>query len=189
MLSNLRLKMLNREAASPQNKPNKIIKNLNIHKGNVIADIGSGGGYFTLEFGRKTGDNGIVYSVDTKQKSLDFTKKEAHKEGLKNIKTVLADDKGFSIPDQSVDLFFLRNVFHHLEVPVEYFQNLKRFLKPDGRVAIVDYKERSMSFIGIFGHFTPEKVLINTMVKSGFKPVEKFDFLQKQSFIIFMKII
>jgi tRNA A58 N-methylase Trm61 len=64
--------MLNREAASPKNKPGKIIKNLNIHKGSVIADIGSGGGFFTLEFARETCDEGIVYSVDIKQKSLDF---------------------------------------------------------------------------------------------------------------------
>jgi SAM-dependent methyltransferase len=111
--------------------------------------------------------------------------KEANKEGLKNIKTVLADDKGFIIPEQNADLFFLRNVFHHLEEPVQYFHNVKKFLKSDGIVAIVDYKERSLSFIGIFDHFTPEKVLVDTMEKSGFQPLEKFDFLQKQLFMIF----
>lgn len=106
ILTNLQLKMLNREAGLSKNKPSEIIKDLKIHKGNVIVDIGSGGGYFTIEFARETGDKGMVYAVDTKQKSLDFIVNKASKKGFKNIKTVLADYNGFTIPEQSVDLVF-----------------------------------------------------------------------------------
>jgi len=58
MFTNFRLNMLNREAASPKNKPVKIIESLDIHKGDIIADIGAGGGYFSFEFSRKVGEQG-----------------------------------------------------------------------------------------------------------------------------------
>lgn len=55
MFGNLRLKMLNREAASGKNKPEVIIKSLDIKNGMIIADVGAGGGYFTFEFSKTVG--------------------------------------------------------------------------------------------------------------------------------------
>jgi precorrin-6B methylase 2 len=72
MLTEFSLKMLNREAVSPKNKSLEIIKNLNIENRMVVADIGSGGGYFINEFSRKVGENGMVYAIDVNQKALDF---------------------------------------------------------------------------------------------------------------------
>jgi arsenite methyltransferase len=180
--------MLNREAASNKNKPAEIIKNLPLREGNSIADIGSGGGYFTIEFAKLIGEEANVYAVDMNSKSLDFIEQEVEKEGLNNVKTVLADKNGFSIPEKSVDILFLRNVFHHLPNPVDYFKNVTKFLKTDGKIAIVDYKKKGFSFTGLFGHFTPENLLIETMEKAGFKIFKQFDFLTDQSFIIFQKI-
>ena len=92
-----------------------------------------------------------------------------------------------NLPEKSVDLFFLRNVFHHLPDRVEYFKNIKKLLKDDGKIAIIDYKKKGFSFTGLFGHYTPENVLMDTMDKAGFSPLEKFDFLPDQLFIIFEK--
>jgi arsenite methyltransferase len=184
MFENFRLNMLNREAASPKNKPDEIIKNLYIQKGDIIADIGAGGGHFTFEFSRKVGKNGRVYAIDTNKKSLDFINDKSKKELINNIKTVLADENGISLPEK-VDTFFLRNVFHHLPEMVEYFKNIKQFLKDDGKIAIVDYKRKGFSFVGIFGHYTPENVMVDKMEKAGFYASEKFDFLDNQSFMVF----
>ena len=72
MLTGFRLKMLNREASSPKNKPLEIIEHLNIQDGMVVGDIGSGGGYFTHEFSRKVGREGQVYAIDVNQKISGF---------------------------------------------------------------------------------------------------------------------
>ena len=72
MFDNYRVKMLNKEASSPKNKSTDIIKNLNIQKNDVVADIGSGGGYFTFEFSNEVGKNGKIYTIDTNQKSLEY---------------------------------------------------------------------------------------------------------------------
>jgi arsenite methyltransferase len=185
MFTSYRLNMLNREAASPKNKPDYIIKSLNIQNRDTIGDIGAGGGYFTLKFAMEVGKEGKVYSMDTNQKSLTFIEDQSKKEGLTNIKTILADRDGLSLPEKSFDLFFLRNVFHHLPEQVEYFKNIKHFLKKDGRIAIIDYKKKGFSFTGLLGHYTSPGVLVDKLEKAGFYPSETFEFLPDQSFIIF----
>lgn len=184
MFENYRLNMLNKKAASLESRPAEVLKSLNIHNGDIIGDIGTGGGYFTFEFSRKVGKNGKVYAIDTNQKSLDFIGSKSKKEGINNIKTVLANENGLFLSEK-VDMFFLRNVFHHLPEPVEYFKNIKQLLKKDGKIVIMDYKKKGFNFVGMFGHYTPEEVVIDTMKKAGFNVLEKFDFLADQSFIIF----
>lgn len=184
MFDNFRMNMLNREAASPKNKSNKIIKSLVIQNGDIIADIGAGGGYFTLEFARKVGENGGVYAIDTSQKSLAFIENKSKKEMINNIKPVFANEYGFSLPEKA-DIFFLRNVFHHLSEPKEYLKNIKQFLKKDGKLVIIDHQMNGFSFVGLFDHFVSEETIIKTVEKAGFSMLEKFDFLDGQSFIIF----
>ena len=91
MLTNFRLNMLNREAASPRYKSTEIIKNMDIQKGDIIADIGTGGGYFTFKFSIEVGIDGKVYALDTNQKSLDFVNNKSQQEVFGNIKTVIAE--------------------------------------------------------------------------------------------------
>ena len=201
MFDNYKLNMLNKKAASLESRPAEVLKSLNIHKGDIIGDIGTGGGYFTFEFSRKVGKNGRVYAIDTNQKSLAFISDKSKKEMINNIKPVLADQKGFLLPE-TADIFFLRNVFHHLPEPVEYFKNIKQFLKKDGKIVIMDYKKetykhevfvlqkfneflRESGFLGMFGHYTPEETVIDTMKRAGLDVSEKFGFLPKQSFITF----
>lgn len=184
MFTNFRLKMLNRRAASPKYKSDEIIKSLKIDKGDVVADIGAGGGYFTFQFSREVGDEGKVYAVDTNPASLKFIGDEFEKKGINNIITVLANEDGLYLPEK-VDSIFLRNVFHHLPEPTEYFKKIKSFLNEDGNLAIIDYSKKGPSFIGMAGHFVPEDVLIDKLEKAGFYPDAKFDFLPDQSFIIF----
>ena len=70
MFDSYKLNMLNKKAASLEIRPVEVLKSLNIHNGDIIGDIGTGGGYFTFEFSRKVGKNGRVYAIDTSQKSL-----------------------------------------------------------------------------------------------------------------------
>jgi ubiquinone/menaquinone biosynthesis C-methylase UbiE len=153
----------------------------------IVGDIGSGGGYFTREFSRKVGKEGQVYAIDTDQKSLDFIKDHLLKEGIQNVETLRANPNGINLPEKGVNLFFLRNVFHHLPNQVEYFQGIERFLNDDGKIAIIDYNKRKLSFTGLFGHYTPEIVLLDVMKQAGFSLLEKYDFLPDQLFMVFEK--
>lgn len=186
MFDEFRLKMLNKKASSDDSMPYEVIKNLDIDISDVVGDIGTGGGFFTFEFSRAVRKNGKVYAVDTNQKSLDFIDNKSKKEGIDNIKTVLGTENGLFLPEK-VDIFFLRNVFHHLSEPVEYFKNIGSFLNDDGKIALIEYKKKGFGFVGMFGHYTSPEVMIDIMDKAGFYSWKKFDFLPAQSFIIFKK--
>jgi len=186
MFTSFFLKMLNIEAASPKHKSKRIIESLHIQEGYTIADIGAGGGYFTLKFTKKVGETGKVYAVDTQLKYLDFIRREAEREGVNNIIFVLATQDGMAPPESALDLIFARNVFHHLSEPGKYFRNLKRFLKPSGKVAIIDHKPKGgFSFVSLFRHHTPEEVILQEMENAGYYLVESFDFLSEKTFSLF----
>lgn len=184
MFSDLRLKILNREAASPKNHPDKIMNNLHINSGDIVGDIGAGGGYFTYRFSRKVGETGRVYAIDTEQKSLDFIADNLKESGITNVKTILGNEYSVSLPEP-VDLFLMRNVFHHLSNPEIFLKNLKQFLKEDGKLAVIDHQKEGFSLSHFIDHFIPEEIIIKTVEKAGFHMTEKYDFLTKQTFIIF----
>jgi len=188
MLTDLFLKMLNREASSPERGAEWIIASLRISEGQTVADIGAGGGHFTLEFARRVGKSGRVFAVDDKRKYLDFIRRQSERAGLENIEFILAASGGVGLPASSVDLIFARNVFHHLPEPAGYFGNLGAALKPGGRVAIIDHTpERGCSFVSMFRHFTPAEKVRGAMETAGYVLSESFDFLPKQSFMVFSR--
>ena len=176
----------NRSASAPKNKPDEIIQSLALKPGMRIADLGAGGGYFTLRFARFVGEGGKVYAIDINEGYLEIIEKEVKKAGLKNIQTILAKADDSLLAEGSVDLIFIRNVFHHLSAPEKYFGDLKTKLKPGGRIAIVEYKKLTFfSFTRIFRHYTPEEHVVETMRKAGYHLSQKYDFLEKQSFTLY----
>ena len=186
MFTSFFLRMLNREASSPKSSPQRIIDSLRMQEGQTIADIGSGGGYFTLEFARKVGKTVKVYAIDTQLKYLDFIKSQSEKEGLDNIIFVLAAGGEMNLAEAGLDLVFARNVFHHLHESTKYFRNLKRFLKPAGKIAIIEHKPKSgFSFVSMFKHYTPSEVILQEMEKAGYFLTASFGFLPAQTFSLF----
>jgi ubiquinone/menaquinone biosynthesis C-methylase UbiE len=187
LFTSLFLKILNTEASSAKSKPVEIIESLKIHEGDIIADIGSGGGYFTLAFAKKAGKTGRVYAVDVKPKYLDFIRRKAAREGLDNISTVLGKGGEMDLPLAGLNLVFARNVFHHLPAPADYFSNIKKYLKPGGRVAIIEHRpKRGFNFVVLFKHYTPGETVIQEMETAGYTLMRSFDFLPDQTFTLFI---
>ena len=185
-MGNLRAKMFNRRAASPKSKPDQILKVLGLEVGQKIADIGAGGGYFALWFGRIVGKSGLIYAVDINPEFLNFIQDESVKNGLDNIKTVLSDNIFGLLPKRGLDLIFIRNVYHHIPTRIDYFKKIAEVLKKDGRVVILDYNSNgTFSFHKLFGHYVPKEKIIQDMQQAGYELKKSYDFLQEQSFLIF----
>ena len=178
--------MFNRKASDPKNKPDEILKVLALQEGQQVADVGAGGGYFVLQFAKTIGIEGRVFAVDTNPEFLEFIKNNAREKGLVNVETVLAEKDRPTLPRKSLDLVFMRNVCHHLRNRVEYFEKLKDSLKPEGRIAIIEYISGGrFSFRGIFGHYIPKDTIIKEMKEAGYKLERDLNFLPAQSFTIF----
>ncbi len=181
-----RAEMLNKRANRQKFKIDEMFKKLPISKGAVIADIGCGGGCFTMRFAEMVGQDGKVYAVDINEKYLAYVGEYIHKKQITNIELVKVDGIGLNLPDQSCDLIFLRNVLHHIEDRTCYFENMKRYLRPKGKVAIIEYKGRTgLNFITLWGHYVEEEVILRTMKNTGYTLVNSCDFLPEQSYNIF----
>jgi len=185
-MTNLQAEMLNKKASDPKNKPDQIIEAIALKHGQSIADIGSGGGYFSLRFAKMVGEEGRVYAVDIKPEFLEYVKNSAREEGLDNVIPMLVSGDKLDLPEKGLDLIFMRNVTHHIPNRVEYFKSLKRFLKPNGRIAIIEYKKgKIFTFRRLFGHYVPKETIIQEMEDAGYLLKREFDFLPEQHFTIY----
>jgi arsenite methyltransferase len=180
-------RMFNRKAARKQSRADEILKTLNIQLGQTIADIGSGGGFFTFLFSHLVGEKGIVYAVDINKDFLEFIERQVTEQGYKNIKIVFATEQSIPLPSHSIDLLFVRNVYHHLQNRTQYFTKAKDLLSSNGQVAIIEYscKGSFLSFHRRCGHNVPQHIIVEEMKSAGFTVSAFFDFLPIQSFTIF----
>jgi len=185
-MGNFQAKMFNKKASDPKNKPNKILEAVALKSGQSIADIGAGGGYFSLKFAEAVGSEGKVYAVDTNQQFLDFIRKSAEENKLNNIITIIATEDRLDLPEHSLDFIFMRNITHHISNRAKYFGNLKKFIKPGGKIIIIEYKsDKSLSFRGMFGHHVAKEIIIKEMEEAGYLLEKDFSFLPEQHFTIY----
>jgi ubiquinone/menaquinone biosynthesis C-methylase UbiE len=186
MIERSQARMFNRKASHLKNRPDRILEILKLQSGQKIADIGAGGGYFSLRFAQAVGAAGRVYAVDTNAKFLEFIEEQARESGYTNVKTILAGEDRLELPERGLDMVFMRNVCHHLHDRTGYFVNVRRTLKPSGRVAIIEYHPgRGFSLHRAFGHYVPDGVIVEEMRESGYRLREFHNFLPEQSFTIY----
>ncbi len=163
----------------------RVILALGIRSGEHIADLGAGGGYFTFWLADATGTDGSVYAVDVDEEMVEYLDAKAKADGYTSITSVVATHDDPLLPEQGVDLIFTCNTYHHIENRVAYFERLKKYLRPRGRVAIIDFEGKTW-LPRLFGHITPAADIRNEMEAAGYRLVQEFDFLPKQNFQIFM---
>ena len=165
--------------------PGSVLAALNVQPGQRVADIGSGNGYFTFHFARAVGSDGKVYAVDIDTEANESVSRRAAELGLANIETILAATDDPLLPEDGVDLIFLCNTYHHLDDRTEYFRRVRRYLRPGGRLAIVDFRQGGSFFARVTGHATDVEILRNELGAAGYAVVSEPDFLPWQLFVIF----
>ena len=170
----------NSTAKRKDSQAERVVRVLKLKRGSAVADLGAGGGYFSVLMARAVGKKGVVYAVEISRESIRYIKKYAMKMGVKNVKTILARENDSKLKSKSVDLVFVRNVFHHISNQVKYFKKLRQVLNPGGKVVIIEYKPHVYP-----GHSTKESVVYEKMKKAGYKFYKRFIFLKRQNFNIF----
>jgi ubiquinone/menaquinone biosynthesis C-methylase UbiE len=165
-----------------------VVQTLAIQPGAQVADLGAGGGYFTFRLADAVGPTGKVYAVDVDKGNLDYIAQRAKEQGYTNVETILAKYDDPLLPQKGVDLIFTCNVYHHLENRTDYFSSAARYLKPDGRVAIIDLNGNSwVHRLFLFGHWTPKETTRDELEAAGYALAHDFDFLSRQTFQVFRK--
>ena len=165
-------------------QPQKVIAALRIPPGATIADIGSGGGYFAFKLAEATGSTGKAYAVDIDPDMIGLISKAAEEKKVGNIEPVLAKPDDPMLPKAGVDLIFTSNTYHHIDNRVLYFGNLRKYLRPGGRLAIIDFDRRAW-LEGLLRHYTPSEFIKREMEQAGYTLQQEYAFLDRQSFLIF----
>ncbi len=163
-------------------KPDEVIRALAIKRGDRVADLGSGGGYFTFRLANAVGPEGKVYAVDVDKGLNEALARRAKDEGYSNVEAILAKADDPLLPS-TVDLIFTSNTYHHLENRARYFANVKKYLKPGGRVAIVEFN--GAGWFESMGHHTPKDVILGEMKEAEYVMKQDYGFLPRQHFLIF----
>ncbi len=120
--------------------PGEVLDALALRAGDTVADVGAGTGYFTLPMARAVGPRGKVYAVDAQDEMLARLKKKVRETKLANVELVQAEADRTGLPPSVCDLFFLANVWHELDDHAATLGEARRVLKPQGRIAILDWR-------------------------------------------------
>jgi ubiquinone/menaquinone biosynthesis C-methylase UbiE len=163
-----------------------VIAALKIKPGQVIADIGAGSGIFSLPMGRAVRPGGTVYAVDIDQALLDHVDMEATEQGMVNVKPVLG---GPSDPllTVDVDLAFMNDVLHHIEDRAGYLATLALYLKPGGRIAIIDFRPDQSPHKDDPTMIVTEEQATAWLAPAGLKPVEHINLYSDRWFVVYAK--
>jgi SAM-dependent methyltransferase len=119
-------------------KPELIMDALAIADGTAVADLGAGGGWFTIRLARRVGPNGLVYAEDIQPQMIEAIGRRVQREGLRNVRTVLGTPNDPRLP-VAVDAILIVDAYHEMEDPVTLLSYAARALKPAGRIGVVDY--------------------------------------------------
>jgi mono/diheme cytochrome c family protein/SAM-dependent methyltransferase len=132
------IRRLERPERIPGLKTADVVACLRLHPGDVVADIGAGTGAFTIPFAKAVGPSGTAIAVDIWPELLTYVGGKAKAAGVANLKTVLATRDDPLLPAGQVDVAFFHDVFHNTNDREAYLRVLASYLKPGGRIAIVE---------------------------------------------------
>jgi ubiquinone/menaquinone biosynthesis C-methylase UbiE len=111
-----------------------------IAEGSVVADLGAGGGWFTMRLASRVGPNGIVYAEDVQPQMIESITRRTARANVRNVRTVLGTSSDPRLP-APVDAVLIVDAYHEMEQPVVMLGNVARSLKPAGRIGIVEFKK------------------------------------------------
>ena len=173
-------------------KPEDVLRALNLRRDEVIADIGAGSGYFTRRFASSAGR---VFAVDIDPKLVEMVRKNAPA----NVDAILAAPDDPRLPAGGVDTIFICDVLHHIGVDhgesaakgigarAAYYQKLARALKPGGRIVIVDFYKKELPVGQPVSMKLSEEEVIAELKAAGFRVARWHDFLPHQYFVEFVR--
>ena len=150
----------------------RVMDILGILPGKNVADIGAGSGWFTVRAARRVGGGGLVYAIDINPEAIRYIDERAHKEQLRNVKTILGKADNPLLPANSVDAVLLLKTYHEVAQPVDLLRNLRAALRRDARVGVIDRNGNGED------HGVGRDVVIREAKEAGYKLLDQYDFVK-----------
>ena len=164
--------------------PELVLKTIGIKPGMIIGEVGAGRGRYTVQIASRIGPFGIVYANDIQKDYLKYIDRRCAENGLTNVKTILGSLTDPKLPPGALDMVIMVNVVHCLAEPVALFRNIKKSLKPDGVIAIVEGSLEK--YPDAAGEWWPRSKHLKIFKDAGYKLVREETFLPQDN-IYFLK--
>ena len=176
---------LMRKLREEEEKTSEMIRELQLKPGLSVADIGSGNGYHTLMMAEIIGEKGQAYAVDIQPEMLTMLKERAEKAGVKNIKLIENRFWDADLPEKSVDFVLMADVYHEFSHPEQMLSSIKKSLKEDGVVCLLEFKSEDPKVPIKPEHKMSKAQVIKEMSSNGFVLSRSYDKLPWQHLLFF----
>lgn len=163
-------------------QPDRVIAALNLRAGMTVADIGAGTGYFAARLA-KHATAPTVYAVDIEPSMVSYLKARATRDELKNLIAIQASEASPNLPEP-VDVILIVDTYHHIPNRVAYFSALRKSLRPNGMLAIVDFRKDAPAGPPAAFRFTPEDVA-QELMRADYTGTALIDDLPRQWMALF----
>lgn len=177
---------LERSSRPKEENTDLAIAKLPITRNSVVADIGAGTGYYTFRIAPKV-SLGKVYAVEIRDDAIKYLKERSEKLKQNNVIVIKGREQSPNLPDNAIDLAIMVDVYHELLYPHEMLQAIRRSLKPDGKLLLIEYRAEDPKVEIKELHKTSVIQINKELTANGFHLVEDGEFLRIQHFLVFGK--
>jgi precorrin-6B methylase 2 len=178
---------LERPERDQEEHTSKLLPPLKMKAGDVVVDMGSGSGYYTVRLSKIVGDKGKVHAVDVQPEMLAILGKRLKNEKITNVELVKGTETDPKLPANSVDLILMVDVYHEFTHPYEMTEAMVKSLKPGGRLVFVEFRLEDEKVPILTLHRMAEKQVLKEMAPFPLRHVETQKHLPWQHVIIFEK--
>lgn len=176
---------LMRESREREEECSLLIKNLKIKPGMTICDMGCGNGFYTTKLAEMTGPTGKVLAVDIQKEMLAMLRTRMKENDIKNVEPILGTLSNPKLPEGAVDVMFMVDVYHEFSHPVHMLNSIRKSLKPDGLIALVEFRLEDPKVPIKLVHKMSKEQILKEFPASGFKLADQFDGLPWQHLMFF----
>lgn len=149
--------------------PSKYLIEKGLKEEMVFADIGCGPGFLVFPASEIVGRDGTVYALDTQQEMLDELKK---RNPSKNVVILISEETRLPVDSAIVDIAIMVFVLHEVHHPVEFLKEVKRILKPSGRLIVIDWEKKVEEKGPPFEERLPKERAKEIFQQAGFEKIE-----------------
>lgn len=177
---------LEREERQQEENASLAIQKIALPFNGLVADIGAGTGYYSFRLSAKV-PQGKVYAVEIQDKLIISlqNKKASLKDSI--VEVVKSTPQSINLPDNSIDLAIMVDVYHELEFPAEILQSIRKALKRNGKILLIEYRGEDPAVPIKALHKTTVQQLNRELMANGFTLSYKGDFLPIQHFLLYEK--
>lgn len=176
---------LERPQRETEEAPDKLVDQLHLKRGDVVADIGAGTGYISRRLAPRVGLAGKVLAVDIQPEMLDLLTNRMAALAIPNVVPVLGTVSDPKLPAGSVDLVLLVDVYHEFDFPFEMMTAICRSLKPNGRVVFVEFRAEDPAVPIKPLHKMTQAQVRKEMAVQPLRWLETIEVLPRQHIIVF----